>query len=93
MAHRLPSETGSTRSRLDHLVNLEGFYDGVKKWQRAFGVCLLVAIIGHASSLTALPPFEEWNVFGKGHASRGELWWTIGSVLFVSLACRDRTPF
>ena len=78
--------TESTRSRRDHLVNLEGFYNDVKKWQTVFGVSLVIAIIGHSANATRLPEIEQWDIFGKGPVPRDELWWMLGTALLVGFS-------
>lgn len=79
-------QSASTRSRLDHLVNLGGFLDGVQRWRTAFGISLLLAIVGHSAGVAGLPEIGRWDVFGQGKASRDELWWMIGSALLVGLS-------
>ena len=81
--------TASTRSRLDHLVNLGGFFNGVKRWRTAFGISLLIAIVGHSAGGSGLPQIGRWNVFGKAKASRDELWWMIGSAILVGLSAEN----
>jgi hypothetical protein len=82
MSHQNPIKPQAARSRLDHLVNLPYFYDGVDRYRRTFGFALGTAFIGHSAGAAALRGLrrnwhQEWWM-------QPEPWWWLGSVLLVS---------